>query len=128
MGSLEAEFERTILSFKNRLEQKELVEMECRSLSDLYVVINRIQHQQRDLKKMMNLNRIKSFLEAMAQFEQTIKIFANVNDKVAFIWGPIKFLLDVRSHLTGAVAPMSFTFYLGGEYLGRCLRRTARCV
>ena len=49
---------------------------------------------------MMNLTRIKAFLEAMEQFEQIVNVFLNVNDFVAFIWGPIKFLLQVRFFFT----------------------------
>lgn len=107
--ALEVDFNRTIVSFKNRLEQTELVEVQCGSLAELHGVIDRIQHHQRDQKRMMNLNRIKGFLEAMAQFEQTIKIFTNASDMVAFIWGPIKFLLGVRSRLGAALAPALLT-------------------
>ncbi len=95
MSAFQEGFQRTVKSFKNRLTGDQLQEVECNSLSDLYVTINRIQYQQRDQKQMMNLNRVKSFLEAMGQFEQVIKVFLNVNSLVAFIWGPIKLLLQV---------------------------------
>jgi hypothetical protein len=97
MGQLEDQFQRTILTFKNRLEPKELVEIQCNSLTELNDVIAQIQRRQRDQKSMMNLNRIKAFLEAMNQFEQTIKVFVNTSDMVAFIWGPIKLLLSVEN-------------------------------
>lgn len=96
-GNLELRFQRTILGFKNRLEPKELVEIQCNSLAELNEVIIHIQRRQRDQKQMMNLNRIKSFLEAMDQFEQTIKVFVNTSNIVAFIWSPIKLLLSVRA-------------------------------
>jgi len=43
----------------------------------------------------MNLARVKSCLEAMHQFGQVIEIFLNVSDAVAFVWGPMKFILLV---------------------------------
>ena len=44
----------------------------------------------------MNLSRIQSFLEAMNQFGKVVEMFLNVSEAVAFIWGPMKFLLLVR--------------------------------
>jgi molecular chaperone GrpE (heat shock protein) len=94
------EINATIRTFKNKLVTKELEELHCGSLSELQVVISRIQHEQRTQKKMMNFNRIKGFLEAMDQFEGTIKVFVNASDYVAFIWGPIKLLLTVSNLAT----------------------------
>ena len=95
MSNLHVSFQKTLTSFKNRLTGSELQEVQCDSLSDLYVIINRIQQEQRDQKQLMNLNRIKLFLEAMQQYEQVINVFLNAHNFVAFIWGPIKFLLQV---------------------------------
>jgi hypothetical protein len=96
MGTLDEQIRRASLSFKNRLEPTELADMQCQSLEELEREIDRIQRQQKDRKQMMNFNRIKGFLEAMSQFESTIKVFTNSFDMVAYIWGPIKLLLSVK--------------------------------
>jgi hypothetical protein len=48
---------------------------------------------------MMHMGRIRSFLEAMEQFGRMIEVFLNVNNFLAFVWGPIKALLLVRAQL-----------------------------
>lgn len=64
---------------------------------DLCWQIELIQQKQEARKNMMNLARIRSFLEAMEQFGKVIEVFLNLADMVAFIWGPMKFLLLVGS-------------------------------
>ena len=98
MSNLQDGFRRTVTSFKNRLTRDELQQVQCNSLSDLNVIIKRVQYEQLDQKQLMNFTRIQSFLEAMEQFEQVITVFVNVNDIVAYIWGPIKFLLLVSTY------------------------------
>ena len=58
-----------------------------------------IQAEQRARKQMMHMGRIQSFLEAMEQFGKVIEVFLNVNNFLAFVWGPIKALLLVRAQL-----------------------------
>lgn len=43
----------------------------------------------------MNLTRIQRFLEGMEQLGKVIDIFLNTSEVLAFVWGPIKFLLLV---------------------------------
>lgn len=45
---------------------------------------------------MRNLSRILGFLEAMKQFGAVVEVFLNTSDILAFVWGPLKFLLLVR--------------------------------
>jgi hypothetical protein len=54
-----------------------------------------VQRNQEARSETMNLARIQTCLEAMHQFGQVIEIFLNVSDAVAFVWGPMKFLLLV---------------------------------
>lgn len=96
MAKLEEQVQKASLKFKNRMEPEQLAEMQCHSLEELEKIIGGVQRQQRDQKRMRNLNRIRAFLEAMHQFEKTIIVFVNTADMVAFIWGPIKLLLSVR--------------------------------
>ena len=44
----------------------------------------------------MNLSRILGFLEAMNQFGKVVEVFLNTSDILAFVWGPVKFILLVR--------------------------------
>jgi hypothetical protein len=85
--------------FRARLTGTDLTTFRSTTYEGLCHEILRIQYEQEQSKSMVNLGRIQSFLEAMDQFSKTIEIFLNVSDAVAFVWGPIKFLLLVRDML-----------------------------
>jgi hypothetical protein len=90
-------FEATLTDFKARLTLKELKDFEIISFQDVQKTILHIQDVQETKKSMMHMIRIQSFLEAMNEFSKVVEIFLNVSNFVAFIWGPMKFMLQVRS-------------------------------
>jgi hypothetical protein len=94
-------FRSALTKFRARLSGTQLQEFQSSSYEQLCQDIVRLQYQQENEKKMRNMSRLQSFLEAMHQFSKVIEIFLNVSDAVAFVWGPIKFLLLVlsRTHL-----------------------------
>jgi hypothetical protein len=96
MGSAKDTFVTTLSKFKKRLTPKEQDDFQFTTLEDVQREITRIQNEQESLKAMMNMSRIQSFLEAMDQFSKVIEVFLNVSEFVAFVWGPVKFLLQVR--------------------------------
>lgn len=89
-------FERALKAFERRLTPNEKAQFNATSLDDLKVTILSIQADQRSRKQMMNMGRVKSFLEAMEQFGKVIEVFLNVNNILSFVWGPMKLLLLVR--------------------------------
>jgi hypothetical protein len=97
MASSQTCFQESLSNFKKRLNQKELEDFKFATLEDVEREMDRIQREQANRKEMMNMPRIQSFLEAMDQFGKVIEVFLNSSDFVAFVWGPIKFLLQVRS-------------------------------
>lgn len=90
-------FTRAIKRFRARLSGTNFTNFTNTTYEDLCREIIRIQGEQDSRKEMMHLSRISSCLEAMHQFGKTIEIFLNVADVIAFIWGPMKFLLLVSS-------------------------------
>jgi len=89
-------FQTTLSDFKKRLTQKEQDDFRFATLEDVRRLIFRIQNEQEGFKTMVNMTRIQSFLEAMDQFSKVIEVFLNVSEFVAFVWGPMKFVLQVR--------------------------------
>lgn len=88
-------FETVLNNFKQNLNQKQIQNFQFVTLNDVRETALRIQHQQEQTKTMMNMTRIESFVEAMDQFGKVIEVFLNASGFVAFIWGPMKFLLQV---------------------------------
>ncbi|KAF2658989.1 C2H2 domain-containing protein [Lophiostoma macrostomum CBS 122681] len=94
---LASPFRIALTNFRNRLSGTQLQEFQAASYDQLCQDIVRLQHQQETEKKMRNMSRLSSFLEAMNQFSKVIEVYLNVSDAVAFVWGPIKFLLMTAS-------------------------------
>lgn len=88
-------FETALTGFKSRLTDKELKDFQGTKVEDIKYEIQRIQDGHENLKQNMNMNRIKSFLEAMEQFGKILDVFLNASQFVAFVWGPLKFMLMV---------------------------------
>ena len=75
--------------------KKDLAQFKNTTYDELRNAIMQIQKDQEERREMMNLARIQSFLEAMHQFGKVVEVFLNVADALAFVWGPMKFLLQV---------------------------------
>jgi hypothetical protein len=95
MGSPKDTFQTALENFKKRLTPKEQEDFKFGTLEDVRKEVARIQNEQESLKEMMNMSRIQSFLEAMNQFSQVIEVFLNTSEFVAFVWGPMKSLLQI---------------------------------
>jgi hypothetical protein len=96
MTSSKDNFQTILSSFKKRLTNKEQDDFRFTTLEDVRTEMARIQAEQANRKEMMNMPRMESFLEAMDQFGKVIEVFLNTSEFVAFIWGPVKFVLQVR--------------------------------
>jgi|SRR5579871_423470 len=96
MATLPSAFEVALSRFQNQLTEKERESFKVTELKDVKREIMDIQKKQESLKKVMDLTRIQGFLEAMDQFGKVIEVFLNTSNFVAFVWGPVKFILQVR--------------------------------
>ncbi|EXJ70482.1 uncharacterized protein A1O5_06551 [Cladophialophora psammophila CBS 110553] len=90
-------FEVALTKFKSHLDGKQLQSFKITTLRDVEAALAEIQTRQTAQRELRNLTRIRRFLEAMEQFGNVVEVFTNTNDIVAFIWGPLKFLLQVSS-------------------------------
>lgn len=90
-----APFEDALNKFRNRLTGTQLQDFKTATFAGLCDEILLIQEKQMKGNTMVNLQRIQSVLEAMQQFGKVTEIFLNVSNIVAYVWGPMKFLLLV---------------------------------
>jgi hypothetical protein len=98
MASVERHFEQVLSHFSKRLTNQELADFKFTSLNDVLVAIESIQTEQGRRKDMMNLTRVRRFLEAMDQYGSVIEVFLNTSSFLCFVWGPMKFCLQVRNY------------------------------
>jgi hypothetical protein len=102
-------FEVILEDFKSHLTPKERQDFQFVTLNDVRETALSIQREQEHLKTMMNMARLESFLEAMNQFGKVVDVFANANVIVAFVWGPLKFILQVMKAV--AFPQSAFTYW-----------------
>ncbi len=95
MASINDQFKQAVASFSARLTKEEITNFQFTSMDDVLLAVENIQTVQGRRGDMMNLTRIKRFLEAMSQYGQVIEVFLNASQMLCFIWGPMKFCLQV---------------------------------
>jgi hypothetical protein len=88
-------FERELRSFKARLTPGEQSSFTGTTIEDLRLTIASIQKTQISERTNKNVARLRKFLEAVESYSKVLDVFVNINDFVAFVWGPIKYLLLV---------------------------------
>lgn len=115
--AVSASFQIALRKFQNRLSGKDLTDFKNTTYATLCLDIALLQHEQENLKSMMNLSRIQSCIEAMNQFGKVIEIFLNVSDVVAFVWGPIKLLLLTASTFADSFETILEAYEQIGEHL-----------
>ncbi|CAN9394852.1 unnamed protein product [Alternaria alternata] len=106
-----------MIRFRNRLNGTQLMEFKGTTHENLREELLKVQEKQEARLETMNLARIKHCLEAMHQFGQVIEIFLNVSDAVAFVWGPMKFLLLTASTFADSFDSLLDAYERIGEQL-----------
>jgi hypothetical protein len=109
-------FQRVLAKFSTRLTPEEVQDFQFTTLNDVHQVIVNIQEQQARGRGMRNLTRVLRFVEAMDEFGKVVEVFLNTSSLLAFIWGPIKLLLQVY-YLSASRCNFPLTLML--TYIGR---------
>ncbi|KAH8586783.1 C2H2 domain-containing protein [Bisporella sp. PMI_857] len=117
MSTARGSFEVILADFKKSLTPEEIQDFQFVTLNDVRESALRIQKDQENLKKLMNMARLESFLEAMNQFGKVIEVFGNSNIFVAFVWGPLKFILQTTSTWTEIFESILDAYEQIGEHM-----------
>ena len=86
---------RSIIDFRNKIPGTQVAAFSNTTYAELCNTLIEMQEKQESRLETMNLARIQYCLTVMQQFTHVIEIFLNVSDAVAYIWGPMKYLLLV---------------------------------
>ncbi|KAF2638941.1 hypothetical protein P280DRAFT_470952 [Massarina eburnea CBS 473.64] len=106
-----------VTKFRAHLTGPQLQQFKTTTYEQLCNEIMQIQKEQEKKKNMMNLSRIQGYLEAMHQFGKVIEVFLNMSGLVAFVWGPIKFLLLTASNFADTFETLLEAYEQIGEQL-----------
>lgn len=102
MASSDEPFSNAVVRFEATLTPKQLQDFKqnC-TLQHVEQTIRDLQTSQLAKGNQRNMHKISKFVEGMNQLGQVVEVFLNVHATVAFIWGPIKFLLIVSEDIAG---------------------------
>ncbi|KAK4205422.1 hypothetical protein QBC40DRAFT_260708 [Triangularia verruculosa] len=85
--------------------------------ASLRSAMKQIQDEQASKNKMRNMARLRGFLEGMEQYEKIVEVFLNTSELLAFVWGPMKFLLQITRNYVKAFDALLEKYEDMGEQL-----------
>ncbi|KAK4214473.1 hypothetical protein QBC37DRAFT_387130 [Rhypophila decipiens] len=91
--SLDAAFQMAVAKFAASLTDEQRKEFRGCSLKEVEQTIKDVETRLASQRRQRNMQKISNFLEGMNQLGKVIEVFVNCDSTVAFIWGPIKFVL-----------------------------------
>ncbi len=99
-------FDTAVANFAASLTEKQRRNFHSCSRKDVERTILGIDSRLASERKQQNMRRMAKFIEGMTQLGKVIEVFVNCDATVAFIWGPIKFVLlvSVSRHRTSCVS------------------------
>ena len=103
--------------FKGKLSDEMSRDFRFTEHKDLEQAVQDIQKQHVSEKKLQDMRRLGCFLEVVDSYSKVIDLFANVHQFVPFIWGPIKFLLQVAKNHAQAFGALLDTYQEIGQTL-----------
>ncbi|KAF1956409.1 hypothetical protein CC80DRAFT_446319 [Byssothecium circinans] len=116
MASLQSvSFQLALERFKKSLSPKEKKQFGTTTFDDLQLAADEIQKQHASTKKMQSMRRLEGFLEAMKEYDKVIQVFVNTSEVLAFVWGPMKFLLQIACTFAEAFDALMNAYQRIGE-------------
>ncbi|KAI6553144.1 hypothetical protein MCOR04_010777 [Pyricularia oryzae] len=114
---MDAEFRRVHDTFKANLTAGELDYFRGSGLENVQIALQRIQKEQEGKRQLLYLNRIDPYLKTMIEYGKVVEVFLNVSEILAFVWGPLKFLLMITSNFSDAFNSLLDTYQEIGEQI-----------
>ncbi|KAI1121431.1 putative zinc finger protein [Nemania abortiva] len=110
-------FDELLKDFKQNLGRREVEDFKKTTLEELRVRIGDLQARQHTQRRLQDLNRLEPFLNAIEQFGGVVSIFYTNDDITAFVWGPVKLLLQATSEVSSAFCELLNAYKDMGESL-----------
>ncbi|KAH6699003.1 hypothetical protein BKA61DRAFT_583040 [Leptodontidium sp. MPI-SDFR-AT-0119] len=94
MDAISADTVAAVLAgFHQSLIERQFQDFQSTTVDDVCHTAIRIQNEHAETKSLMDMTRLAPFLEFMEEFQTVIGVFTDAPNILAFIWGPMNFLL-----------------------------------
>ncbi|KAF2680111.1 hypothetical protein K458DRAFT_393383 [Lentithecium fluviatile CBS 122367] len=112
-----ASFQSVLRNFTRSLTNEQKNQFSGTTLEDLHVAIEEVQQRQALEKRLQSMSRLKRFLEGMKEYDKVITVFLNSSQILAFVWGPMKFLLQTACTFSEAFDALLDAYQQIGEHI-----------
>ncbi|KAF4976357.1 hypothetical protein FZEAL_6955 [Fusarium zealandicum] len=118
-NSINSRFQNVLKTFKSNanLTAEEDTSFQFTSLDDVLKMLTTIQAKQSKTKRLVFMKRIDPFLKNMTEYGKVIEVFVNSSEILAFVWGPLKFILQHASNYVDAFDSLLDTYQQIGEQI-----------
>ncbi|KAM7213295.1 hypothetical protein V8F06_011306 [Rhypophila decipiens] len=126
----ESEFETFLRTFKHEAEinKKTMQDWEKTTVDHVKAVIDAIQQKHMSNKRQQYMKRLEVFVVNMESFGKVIEVFLNSTDYLAFVWGPMKFMLMTACSYTEAFNSLLDAYLQIGELLPQLEYHQQHCI
>ncbi|KAL8370099.1 hypothetical protein RB595_000459 [Gaeumannomyces hyphopodioides] len=114
---MDAEFQRVSNAFKADLTPQEREYFRSSRLEDVQHTLATIQSEQEAKGSLRFLRRIDPFVKTMLEYSKVVEVFVNVEETLAFVWGPLRFMLMMTKNFAEAFNSLLDTYEQIGEQI-----------
>ncbi|KAI8934776.1 hypothetical protein NX059_008463 [Plenodomus lindquistii] len=110
-------FHLALANFTAKLSVEDKKRFKVTTLNDLHVAIEEIQQTQNSEQNLRAMSRLERFLEGMKEYDKVVSVFLNTTPILAYIWGPMKLLLQVACTFHEAFDALMDAYQRIGEHM-----------
>ncbi|EPS38603.1 hypothetical protein H072_7586 [Dactylellina haptotyla CBS 200.50] len=96
-------FEEALWSFSAKLTHSQRTQFTSTTQQDVEILAAKLQHEQEGRKGYRAMGLLRPFIDGLVGYSKVIEVFAQTSEILAFVWGPIKFLIQVTSKWHGTM-------------------------
>ncbi|KAH7022148.1 hypothetical protein EDB80DRAFT_694105 [Ilyonectria destructans] len=129
-GDANQDFNLFLDKFKTtaKLTSQQALAFQNTTVDDVKSTIASIQQKQISSGRQQWIRRLEPFLSSMEQYGKVIEVFLNASEVLAFIWGPMKFILQIASNFSEVLSSLLDAYFELGELIPQLAAYRAHCV
>ncbi|KAK6504469.1 hypothetical protein TWF506_002664 [Arthrobotrys conoides] len=110
-------FDEALQSFQSQLSAEQKLQFGSTSRKDVEILAIKLQDEQKSRKSHRALGLLRPFIDGLSGYAKIIEVFAQTSEILSFVWGPIKFLLQIGTQWQKAIDTLLDALSIIGEKL-----------
>ncbi|EGX49175.1 hypothetical protein AOL_s00078g559 [Orbilia oligospora ATCC 24927] len=110
-------FDEALQKFQSRLSAEQKQQFGSTSRKDVEILAVKLQEEQKSRKSHRALGLLRPFIDGLSGYAKIIEVFAQTSEILCFVWGPLKFLLQIGTQWQKAIDTLLDALSAIGEKL-----------